>query len=187
MRRYVLLMAGTRGKLAGAAARGLMKVLDNIIKMGDELIDVARAAARRADDVGRALGPGRVHPDLPLYDGGKVQGILRIGDKEIPLISGESGPGRWLKDNLPGGPGSGLTRAWTHVEGHTAGYMHQNGVQAAELFINKVPCETGAAKCRYVLNKLLPEGSFLDVRFPNDSGGVSTWRFMHGVERWLEL
>jgi hypothetical protein len=50
-----------------------------------------------------------------------------------------------------------------------------------------VPCETGAAKCRFVLNKLLPEGSTLDVRFPNDLGGVSTWRFQHGVERWLEL
>ena len=45
-----------------------------------------------------------------------------------------------MKDNLTGGKGSGLTRAWTHVEGHAAGLMHQNHTRQADLFINKIPC-----------------------------------------------
>jgi len=123
---------------------------------------------------------------VPPYDGGKVQGILDTGDREVPLISGEDGPGQWLIENLPGGPGSGLTRAWTHVEGHAAGYMHQNNVRHADLFINKAPCDIGRAKCRYVLHKLLPPGSVLDVHFPDDSGTVRTWRFASGSKGWSE-
>jgi hypothetical protein len=84
--------------------------------------------------------PARVHPNVPPYDGGKAQGILDIAGREQPLISGEDGPGRWLVDNLPGGPGSGLTRAWTHVEGHAAGVMHQHHITHANLYINKAPC-----------------------------------------------
>ncbi len=128
----------------------------------------------------------RVHPAVPLYTGGKVEGWLQTGGQGQHLVSGETGPGRWLKDNLPGGPGSGLTRAWTHVEGHSAGVMHQTGAQYAVLSINKIPCATGAAKCRYVLHKLLPGGAVLDVRFPNEFGGVTTWRFIGGVKGWSE-
>jgi hypothetical protein len=128
-----------------------------------------------------------VHPDVPPYDGGKVQGVLDTGGPETPLISGEDGPGRWLVDNLPGGPGSGLTRAWTHVDGHDAGVMHQRSLKHADLYINKVPCDIGRAKCRYVLHKLLPPGSVLDVHFPNDSGGISTWRFTAVCKGWSEL
>ena len=124
---------------------------------------------------------------MPPYDGGKVRGVLNIGGKETPLISGEDGPGRWLIENLPGGPGSGLTRAWTHVEGHAAGTMHQTKASRADLYINKVPCDIGRAKCRYVLHKLLPAGSTLDVHFPNDGGGVTTWRFVGGTKGWSEL
>jgi hypothetical protein len=124
---------------------------------------------------------------VPPYDGGKARGVLNINGKETALVSGESGPGRWLVDNLPGGPGSGLTRAWTHVEGHSAGVMHQTNAHRADLYINKAPCEIGRAKCRYVLHKLLPAGSVLDVHFPNDSGGVTTWRFVGGIKGWSEL
>ena len=115
-----------------------------------------------------------------------MRGVLSAGGQEVPLVSGEDGPGRWLIDNLPGGPGSGLTRAWTHVEGHAAGFMHQHKVQQANLYINKAPCDIGRAKCRYVLHKLLPTGSVLDVHFPNDSGGISTWRFVSGIEKWRQ-
>jgi hypothetical protein len=132
------------------------------------------------------LAAARVHPDVPPYDGGKVHDVLNTGDQNIPLISGEDGPGRWLIDNLPGGPGSGLTRAWTHVEGHAAGHMHQHDIQRADLFINKIPCEIGRAKCRYVLHKLLPAGAVLDVHFP-DGTGVTTWRFVGGTKGWSEL
>jgi hypothetical protein len=137
-------------------------------------------------------GPGyvQVHPDVPLWkNGDQVRGVLRIGDQETPLVSGESGPGKWFMegDNFPGGTGSGRTRAWTHVEGHAAGTMQQGGVQQADLFINKVPCGIGPAKCRFVLNKLLPPGATLDVHFPNGAGGVSIWRFVGGQPGWQVL
>jgi hypothetical protein len=112
--------------------------------------------------------------------------VLDADGQQVPLISGEAGPGRWLIENLSGGPGSGLTRAWTHVEGHTAGWMHQHHITRADLYINKVPCEIGRAKCRYVLHKLLPPGSVLDVHFPNDQGTISTWRFVSGRQGWSE-
>lgn len=115
-----------------------------------------------------------------------MEGLFDGGGIQKPLVSGESGPGQWLKDNLPGGPGSGMTRAWTHVEGHAAGVMHKKQIMKAELFINKVPCGTGPAKCQYVLHKLLPQGAILDVHFPSDSGGVRTWRFTGGVKGWSE-
>lgn len=123
---------------------------------------------------------------MPPYDGGKVRGVLELGGVEQPLVSGENGPGRWLVDHLPGGPGSGLTRAWTHVEGHAAGLMRQHNATRADLYINKAPCDIGRAKCRYVLHKLLPAGAVLDVHFPDGSGGVSTWRFVGGRKGWSE-
>lgn len=65
--------------------------------------------------------------------------------------------------------------------------MHKNKIKYAELLINQVPCAKGAAKCRYVLHKLLPEGATLDVIFPNERAGISTWRFIGGVKGWSEL
>jgi hypothetical protein len=106
----------------------------------------------------------------------------------VPLVSGEEGPGRWLLDNHAGGPGSGRTRAWTHVEGHAASVMRQQNISRAELFINQVPCgPTGAAKCRNVLYKLLPTGGILDVHYPKDDGTVGTWRFVGGRKGWTEV
>jgi len=130
--------------------------------------------------------PARVHPQVPPYSGGKTEGLLTAGTAQQPLVSGETGPGTWLVEHLPGGPGSGLTRAWTHVEGHAAGYMHRHRIAQAELFINQIPCAKGAAKCRYVLYKLLPEAAVLDVHFPDDAGRVGTWRFIGGVKGWSE-
>ncbi len=52
------------------------------------------------------------HPNVPADDGPPAQGVLRVGNVEVPVRSGTQGPGTWLTDNLEGGPGSGLTRAW---------------------------------------------------------------------------
>lgn len=207
--------AAVAATLKGAQPGPLLGKLDQVKKSLSGVAEAVTVAAQRTDEVisytrmagghvatstssAMRAAPGsssveqseqddRVHPDVPPYDGGKVKGVLRLGDAETPLVSGEDGPGRWLIDNLPGGPGSGLTRAWTHVEGHAAGIMRQRAVERAELFINKAPCATGAAKCRFVLNKLIPAGSVLDVRFPNEQGGTTTWRFTGGVKGWKEL
>jgi hypothetical protein len=85
-----------------------------------------------------------VHPNVPPYTGGKTQGVFVHNGVEIPLISGETGPGKWLVENLPGGAGSGLTRSWTHVEGHAAGIMRKYGLKNADLFINQIPCSKGS-------------------------------------------
>ena len=57
------------------------------------------------------------------------------------------------------------------------------GIRIGEVSVRDI----GRAKCRYVLYKLLPGGSVLDVYFPDDIGGVSTWRFVGGAKGWSEL
>lgn len=121
-------------------------------------------------------------------EGTKCQGVLTIDGEQIPLASGAGMPGQWLKDTLPGGPGSGLTMATTHVEGHAASLMRQRDVGHAELHINLPPCgPRGRANCRMVLNKLMPVGATLDVHFPKDDGTVGTWRFTGGQPLWKEV
>ena len=127
-----------------------------------------------------------VHPNVPPYTDPPAMGVLSVDGVEVPLRSGEQGPGRWLYDNLPHGEGSGMTRAWTHVEGHTAGIMRELNIKDADLYINKPPCGEGSAKCRFVLYKLLPEGSTLRIHFPGDDGTVQVWTFRGGVPRWQE-
>lgn len=209
------LRAAVAATLKGAQPGPLLGKLEHVKKCLSGVADVVTVAGQRTGDlitdtrgaggyaatstsspmraipgtssVTRAGQEDRIHPGVPPYDGGKVRGVLRLDDAETSLVSGEDGPGRWLVNNLPGGPGSGLTRAWTHVEGHAAGIMREREVKRAELFINKAPCATGAAKCRFVLNKLIPAGSVLDVRFPNEQGGATTWRFTGGEKGWKEL
>lgn len=72
--------------------------------------------------------------------------ILAIEGEEVHLTSGAGMPGQWLKDTLPGGPGSGLTMATTHVEGHAAGLMRQRGARHAELHMNLPRADPGAAR-----------------------------------------
>lgn len=123
-----------------------------------------------------------VHPNVPSYTGGKTKGVFKNGKLEVPLESGETGPGKWIFDNLPGGPGSGKTRAWTHVEGHAAGIMHKHGIKEAELFINQRPCKLGAAKCQFVISKLLPPDGKLAVHFLKEDGiSVGIGIFESGV------
>jgi hypothetical protein len=165
--------AGAVGGAAGGATSG-----GRAVKTRTQLMDGANSAL---SEVG-----SDVHPNVPPYEGPPAMGVLRVGDVEVPLRSGENGPGRWLVDNREGGPGSGKTFAWKHVEGHAAGLMNEQGVKDADLFINKVPCgdPPGPANCRFVLHKLLPEGSTLRVHFPADDGSVDVWTFKSGVPRW---
>jgi SCP1.201-like deaminase len=167
-------VAGAVGGTAGGATSGGR----GQVNMRPQLTDGANSAL---SEIG-----SDVHPNVPPYDDPPAMGVLRVGDVEVPLRSGENGPGRWLIDNLPGGPGSGRTFAWKHVEGHAAGLMNEYGVKDADLFINKVPCgdPPGPANCRFVLHKLLPEGSTLRVHFPGDDGSVTVWTFKSDVPRW---
>ena len=84
-----------------------------------------------------------MHPRVPKYvEDEKCQGVLSFGGEEVPLESGESGPGRWIRDNFPGGPGSGKTFEWKHVEGHAAS-VRQRDIKRAEPYVNLEPCGLG--------------------------------------------
>ncbi|TMD89974.1 MAG: hypothetical protein E6I73_09290 [Chloroflexi bacterium] len=202
-----VLMTTRLGRLAvgGASGAGTSVVLDEIQYGQVDALDVVAGGVGGA--AGAEIGGRRIrvrleltnlgnddlsaigsdlHPNVPAYDGPPAQGILRVGNVEVPLRSGTQGPGTWLTDNLEGGKGSGLTFAWKHVEGHAAGIMNELGIKNADLFINKPPCGPGAANCRTVLFKLLPEGSTLRVHFLNVDGTVGEWDFTGGVPGWVE-
>lgn len=94
---------------------------------------------------------------------GKTTGILVVNGEELPpIVSGRAGYAR----NIPKGTSgfNGITR--THVEGHVAAYMRQNGVKYAVLYINNIPC-AGVPGCDAMLPRMLPEGAELKVVAPN--------------------
>ena len=74
----------------------------------------------------------------------------------------------------------------THVEGHAASIMRQEGISSAELYINKPPCNTGAM-CRFNLSKILPDGSKLNVHFPDIDGNEVIWQFKSGTPKWIDF
>ncbi|MDR0489854.1 MAG: hypothetical protein LBH28_01220 [Oscillospiraceae bacterium] len=172
-------------------------LVHNIAGCGDAVDDVI---TNNADDFAKGMGSRKsldgyentdlssvgsnVHPNVPPWKpGDPATGIFKAGEQEIPLSSGQIGPGEYLK-TLPGGSGTGINaQIPTHVEGHVAGIMRQTGIKEAELFINKPPCATGAM-CRHNLNKILPPDSTLTVHFPDETGNIATWIFKSGVSGW---
>lgn len=107
----------------------------------------------------------------PYVPGGKTSGILRTPMGEIPLQSGSQGP---VADMPPGSLGfDGYTK--THVEGHAAALMQQQGINDATLLINN---PTICDRCTSLLPRMLPPGATLKVILPN--GTVMEFR---GVPR----
>ncbi len=97
---------------------------------------------------------------LPAYAGGKTQGILQAGSKEIDLISGWGGPAA----QLPRGSAGFDIVTKSHVEGHAAAIMRMEGLEQATLYINQVPC----ASCARLLPRMLPQGAELTIHGPNN-------------------
>jgi len=128
-----------------------------------------------------------IHPNVPEWKiGDPCRGVMEVDGAKISLQSGGSGPGEYLK-TLPGGKGTGLNaQIPTHVEGHAASIMRQEGITSAELYINKPPCNTGAM-CRFNLSRILPEGSTLTVHFPDIAGNEVIWQFKGGTPKWIEF
>jgi RHS repeat-associated protein len=109
---------------------------------------------------GMGAGSGPYLDRLPDRGGsGPTAGILVIDGVEYPLVSGFSGPASQM---LKGAPGFDIiTRG--HVEGHAAAIMRQQGAESATLYINNQPCPI----CDNYLEKMLPEGSHLQIIGPN--------------------
>ena len=101
------------------------------------------------------------------------------------MISGHKGPGKGMKQTVPGGKGSGLTASWYHVEGHAIALMRKYKLNFAELFINRTPCWYPPARCMSVIHKLLPPGCRLRVHFPRPDGSVGIVDIVGGVDDYF--
>lgn len=106
------------------------------------------------------LAPRAALSRLPAYSGGKTQGILQAGSKEIDLVSGWSGSA----SQLPRGSAGFDIVTKSHVEGHAPALMRMEGLEQATLYINRVPC----ASCARLLPRMLPEGAELTIYGPNN-------------------
>ena len=109
-----------------------------------------RLAAKGIDDLAKRVPP---------YAGGKTQGALDVGGRQIDLISGRAGPAASIPKGTPGFD----AYLRTHVEGHAAAILRQQGGGRARLAINQVPCPN----CHRNLPHALPEGAELEVVGPN--------------------
>jgi RHS repeat-associated protein len=108
------------------------------------------------------FGAGTPLDELPVYSGGKTQGILATGAEEIELISGQAGPSATMPRGTPGMNG----RIKTHVEAHAAAIMRNQGLNRATLYINRIPC-SGVTGCNAMLSRMLPQGAQLTVVGPS--------------------
>jgi len=96
-------------------------------------------------------------PSLPPFvAGGKTLGILRTPTGDIPLQSGWQGPA----SSVPSGTSGFDIVTRTHVEGHAAALMQQQGITDATLYINNPEI---CSSCTKLLPRMLPEGSKLTV------------------------
>jgi Double-stranded DNA deaminase toxin A len=121
------------------------------------------AATPRAAEVGRGQpgSNGRVAPELPEFvPGGKTSGVLWIPTGDVSLRSGVAGPA----SAVPKGSGGFDIVTRTHVEGHAAALMQQQGITEATLHINNPAV---CPPCSKLLPRMLAPGSSLNVVLPN--------------------
>lgn len=108
--------------------------------------------------------PGGLPPQLsPYMPGGKTSGVFYPpGGSPVPLQSGYDGPAEQMP---PGSPGfNGLTLS--HVEGHAAALMREEGIMEGTLYINN-PKVCGS--CTRLLPTMLPSGAILNVVLPDST------------------
>jgi hypothetical protein len=104
-------------------------------------------------------------PELPKFTRGeKTSGVLRTAAGDIPLLSGRAGPAASLTKPTAGF--NAITS--THVEGHAAAMMRQQGIDHATLYINNPEI---CLPCKQNLANMLPSGSKLTIVLPD---GTST-------------
>lgn len=118
-------------------------------------------------------------PPKPTEGKSTIVGVLVAGDKQMFIQSGQDG-GPWggtQRGGIPRGQGEAFTSGGpsqgniaTHVEGHAAAIMHQQGISEATLYVESDPCKI----CSNNLTTALPPGSTLTVISPGD--GVTIFR-----------
>ena len=134
------------------------------------------------------LPTSHLHPDLPIYQGGKTLGILEDLGDAVRLQSGVAGPGASVGRTL-GNVSEEARIALQHVEGHAAAILRQSGAKQASLTINYIkPGRVGPCPhCVDGVSELLLPGQRLFVRFPKPNGGTGVGYFEGGVKGFVEL
>jgi len=114
----------------------------------------------------RSGGAGTRADPLPPFDGKKTLGRFHGPDgKPVDLKSGWSGPA----ESVPRGTSGFDIVTRTHVEGHAAAIMRQQGLREGTVFINNPKI---CVSCEKLLPKMLPSGSKLRVMLPDGSARV---------------
>jgi hypothetical protein len=87
---------------------------------------------------------------------------------QVPLESGYDGPAL----DLPK-PRSGMNgNIVSHVEAHAAAIMQSEGLDEADLYINRMPCG-GSNGCMLNVSRMVPSGSMLNIYvMPQGSEGA---------------
>ena len=120
----------------------------------------AEAAAEGGPIAPLVEGEGPPRPVLPEFIGGKTSGVLRTANGDIPLQSGWNGPAQAIPKGTSGF--DIVTR--THVEGHAAALMRQQGITDSTLNINNPAI---CVSCTKLLPRMLPIDSTLVVVLPD--------------------
>jgi hypothetical protein len=113
--------------------------------------------------------PGGLPPKLaPYVPGGKTSGIFQSPDSpDIELQSGYDGPAASIP--LETDAFDGVTRS--HVEGHAAALMREQGITDGTLYINNPKI---CVSCTRLLPEMLPPGARLRVVLPD--GTITEFR-----------
>jgi len=100
-------------------------------------------------------------PTLPAFrPGGKTSGVLRTPTGDIPLQSGWQGPA----SSIPRGTSGFDIVTRTHVEGHAAAVMRQQGLTEATVYMNNPEI---CPSCSRLLPRMLPPRARLNVVLPD--------------------
>jgi RHS repeat-associated protein len=110
---------------------------------------------------GMMLMPEAEAPALAEFvAGGKTSGVLRTAAGDTDLLSGWEGPA----SSMPKGSSGFDIVTRTHVEGHAAALMRQQGATGGTLFINNPAV---CSSCTRLLPSMLPSGVELRVVLPD--------------------
>ncbi len=105
--------------------------------------------------------PGGLPRMLPEYvPGGKTYGVFETPQGRVMLQSGYEGPAQ----SMPPGSAGFDRYTLSHVEGHAAAMMRQEGISEATLYINNPKiCDN----CSELLESMLPHGAKLHIVLPD--------------------
>ena len=124
------LRKNTDSKFLHDVATGIevVKVVCTIVVMANGISNMIKSIKNfvNAKKIGRLANTelpnsgSKLHSKVPEWQAGEpARGIFKVGSQEVPLKSGASGPGEFLK-TLPGGKGTGLNAQIPSAVEHAA-------------------------------------------------------------------